>query len=226
MVSIFACIALLVNSSFVDLRNDHFRFHGYFGNQPLEEGKNYFCASKNDSISVSMCRFYVSDVQLFSGSFFLGTYDFTLVDLLTKGAGDFDFPFYSEGDVTEIRFNLGIDSTTNANGVGGGVLDPTKGMYWSWQSGYVNMKLEGKCNQCTKGRGEFQYHLGGYAAPYNALRQVVLKVNKDNGDFDINVDVEQFFTRTDMKGVDHVMSPSAKAVELAGNAATMFSVSE
>jgi hypothetical protein len=42
-----------------------------------------------------------------------------------------------------IQFNLGLDSLTNVSGALGGDLDPTKGMYWTWQNGYVNFKLQG-----------------------------------------------------------------------------------
>ena len=36
-----------------------------------------------------------------------------------------------------LTFNIGVDSAKNMQGVHGGDLDPTKGMYWTWQSGYI-----------------------------------------------------------------------------------------
>lgn len=129
------------------------------------------------------------------------------------------------GGITSVRFYLGIDSSTNVAGVGQGDLDPTKGMYWAWQSGYINMKLEGNSKLCSKTKNEFQYHLGGYAAPNNALQLIELKLD-GNGRYNVKVDVEQFFTRTDMRQIAHVMSPSIKAVELSAHAAKMFSIIE
>ena len=43
----------------------------------------------------------------------------------------------------KIQFNLGIDKQTNLDGVKGGDLDPLKGMYWTWNTGYINIKIEG-----------------------------------------------------------------------------------
>ena len=39
---------------------------------------------------------------------------------------------------------LGVDSVLNYNGVHEGALDPINGMYWTWQTGYIHCKLEGK----------------------------------------------------------------------------------
>ena len=69
--------------------------------------------------------------------------------------------------------NLGIDSITNVSGAMGGVLDPSLGMYWTWQSGYINAKLEGVFWKDGLG-SEFQFHLGGYASPFNSYRKISL----------------------------------------------------
>ena len=48
----------------------------------------------------------------------------------------------------QIQFDLGTDSLTNVSGAFGGDLDPVKGMYWTWNSGYINFKLEGTYPLC------------------------------------------------------------------------------
>jgi len=58
-----------------------------------------------------------------------------------------------------IRLTLGVDSTTNAAGVHCCALDPANGMYWSWQSGYIQFKLEGKEKDGTA----LNLHLGGFS---------------------------------------------------------------
>jgi len=216
---------MMFSTSFVGLRYVAVTFNGTFGKQELLPGRKYACVSENDSISVSTCRFYVSKVELLSDGVVQDQLDYKLVDLFDSTQTRISFLYSTYSAVTSIRFQLGIDSTTNVAGVGEGDLDPVKGMYWAWQSGYINMKLEGTSKLCEKDRNEFQYHLGGYASPYNSLQTIELKVDNSN-DIQVNVDVEQFFSRTDMKSISHVMSPSVKAVELAGNAAKMFSISE
>jgi len=112
-----------------------------------------------------------------------------------------------------IGFNFGIDSITNTSGAMGGDLDPTRGMYWAWQSGYINLKLEGKSNLChTRGR-EFSFHLGGYKAPYLAMQTIKTDV-KDQDNITILVQLDQFLNATDLAKQNSVMIPGAEAVEL------------
>ena len=56
----------------------------------------------------------------------------------------------------------------------GGDLDPTKGMYWAWQSGYINFKMEGSCSQCLATKNNFEFHLGGYQQPFYAMQTIEL----------------------------------------------------
>jgi len=58
-----------------------------------------------------------------------------------------------------VRLTLGVDSLTNAAGVHCCALDPANGMYWSWQSGYIQFKLEGKEKDGTT----LNLHLGGFS---------------------------------------------------------------
>lgn len=58
-----------------------------------------------------------------------------------------------------VRLTLGVDSITNAAGIHCCALDPANGMYWSWQSGYIQFKLEGKEKDGTA----LNLHLGGFS---------------------------------------------------------------
>lgn len=216
----------MINTSFMSIADEQITFTGYFGDQPLVQNKKYYCASQGDSVSIAACRFYISDVALYVNNMAVSGNGPHLIDLFDSTARRVEMAPYGVDKITELRFNLGIDSITNVAGAGAGDLDPTKGMYWAWQSGYINMKLEGSSKLCAKSRGEFQYHLGGYAAPYNALKRVALKVEHYNGQYHVRVDVQKFLEQADLKGLSTVMSPSAKAVELAGHAVKMFSLEE
>jgi hypothetical protein len=121
-----------------------------------------------------------------------------------------------------LKFDLGIDSLTNVSGAMGGDLDPTKGMYWTWQSGYINFKLEGKSHQCQNPKREFQYHLGGYQKPFDALQAVSLKTASKDVVM-IRFDVKQFMEFADLAKEDHIMSPGAGAVKLSIAASFCFS---
>jgi len=124
---------------------------------------------------------------------------------------------------TKIKFNLGIDSITNVSGAMGGDLDPTKGMYWTWQSGYINLKLEGKSKLCKTRNNEFQFHLGGYQNGDNALQTIILNVS-ENKEIDILIDIEQFVAAIDLSEQNQIMSPGKKAVLLSEKFSKIFSI--
>ena len=61
----------------------------------------------------------------------------------------------------KISLLFGIDSAIQMGGVGTGALDPQRGMYWTWQTGYVQWKMEG----AIRVNGEehpLELHLGGF----------------------------------------------------------------
>jgi hypothetical protein len=61
---------------------------------------------------------------------------------------------------------LGIDSIQTVRTDFMGVLDPIHGMFWTWNSGYINVKIEGTSQRSTQRNHLFQMHLGGFSAPY------------------------------------------------------------
>lgn len=77
------------------------------------------------------------------------------------------------GDYDAVSFTIGIDSAGVLEGAAGGILDPvTNQMFWSWNAGYVAVKLEGQ-SPASPGRafgntidtsvtGGFAYHIGGW----------------------------------------------------------------
>lgn len=120
-----------------------------------------------------------------------------------------------------IRFYVGIDSITNVSGAMGGDLDPVKGMYWSWQSGYINFKAEGRSNTCNNPKKEFQLHLGGYMAPGKALQEVSLRVQQKPA-ICLQFDLLRFLQASGLEKRSHLMSPGPAAVKLSGLVAQCF----
>lgn len=89
------------------------------------------------------------------------------------------------GDYTGLEFMVGVDSLRSASPIAKrtGVLDAGgdmggDGMWWSWNSGYVFVKLEGS-SPVAAGLGKFYYHIGlygGYDKPtVNNTR--IVKIN-------------------------------------------------
>jgi hypothetical protein len=122
-----------------------------------------------------------------------------------------------------IRFHLGIDSLTQVSGAYGGVLDPTSGMYWAWQSGFINVKIEGESTLCSTRQNKFKFHLGGYFAPFNTLQ--VLEFESKRGKLPtIFVDLQRYFSALDLMTTNEVMSPSKTSVSLASQVKNSFFV--
>ncbi len=83
---------------------------------------------------------------------------YRLLDFSNRSSMNFSIPINNQ-KASYIRLTLGVDSVTNAAGVHCCALDPANGMYWSWQSGYIQFKLEGK----DKSGQALNLHLGGFS---------------------------------------------------------------
>lgn len=73
-----------------------------------------------------------------------------------------------------ISFTIGVDSSRNVSGAQTGSLDPVKGMFWTWNSGYIMAKLEGTSPLSNQPNGKFEYHIGGFKGIENAIRKPLL----------------------------------------------------
>ncbi|MFM2207791.1 MAG: hypothetical protein RL213_1766 [Bacteroidota bacterium] len=166
------------------------------------------------NIRANACRFYVGDIILFK--------DHTEVcripppRLIDLSEGTAALPVSPEcpGDFNRIVFSLGIDSLTNAGGVMGGDLDPANGMYWTWQSGYINFKLE------TDSPAK-RFHIGGYRRPYDSLRKVDLVLPEGKNSI-ITFDIDRFLESVPDTVPSDVMSPGPNACLLADRIVAAF----
>lgn len=200
-------------------------FQPVYGNEKLELGKKYLSTDKRDSVQIDLLRFYISDVAVLSNrkTNWREENSFHLVDASENRSLQLTFETLPNIEFNEISFNLGIDSITNVSGAMGGDLDPTKGMYWTWQSGYINFKLEGESSLSKAKGNEFQYHLGGYQFPFATCQKIELKTtNKEL--ITINVDVEKMLSAMDISQFTHIMSPGKEAVLISEKIAKQFIV--
>jgi hypothetical protein len=123
----------------------------------------------------------------------------------------------------KIKYQVGVDSLTNVSGAMGGDLDPTKGMYWAWNSGYINFKLEGIYEDCPTRKNKFQFHIGGYVQNVASVQDLEHKT-KEGKRIVVNVQVDQFLETLNLEEEHTLMSPSRKAVKFAERAAFIFKV--
>lgn len=205
-------------------KNIELKFSSSFGtdNISLNDTTSFF--SKKDSIEISSIRFYCSNIQFLKDGkkIWEEKSSYYLIDIAKDNSCKLNLSVPQNISYDEVKFNLGIDSLTNEMGAMGGDLDPTKGMYWAWNSGYINFKLEGKSSKCKTRNNEFKFHIGGYLFPYNALQVIKLPVNNATN-ITVDLDVTKFLASINLTEVNHIMSPSAKAMVMAQNIAKSFS---
>jgi hypothetical protein len=132
-----------------------------------------------------------------------------LINVLDSSRCYFSLPNLQSCETDSITFNLGIDSLTNVSGAYEGDLDPMNNMYWTWQSGYINLKFEGSIDDGVIR----EYHLGGYAYPNNALQKVSLEMNS-SGNTIIYIHLEDFIHSIPDSIPFKFMTPDPKAVYL------------
>jgi len=201
-------------------------FYPAFGNSDLVLADSVYKLKSGDSIRFETLKFYISNIELLYGdkTVWKEENSFHLLDAANEKSLHISLTGAPNIPVIEIKFNVGIDSVTNVSGVMGGDLDPTKGMYWTWQSGYINFKLEGKSNMSKSRNNEFQFHLGGYEFPFNSCQTIVL--NSTSAKPTITIDIERFVNEIDFANENHIMTPGKEAVLLSKKLVSVFSIKE
>lgn len=192
--------------------------------EKLELNKNY--SSTNDTLQLKTLKFYLSDLEIVyqNGLFFKEKNRYHLIDIESKESLHFSIP-KSNNPISKVIFSIGIDSTASVSGALSGDLDPSKGMYWAWQSGYINMKIEGISKSCKTRKNKFQFHIGGYLEPFYAIRNFNCNYNINQmGRITIKVDLAQLFDDVKLSETNTIMIPGNEAIKIADLTSKMFSV--
>ena len=203
----------------------YIHFAPTFGVRQIDLSDSAFAVNENSKFAIEVLKFYVADFRFLNKGKEVGREknSYHLVDASIKSTLDFKISAPLQKEFDQLVFNLGIDSATNVSGVLGGDLDPTKGMYWTWQSGYINFKLEGTSNLCKTRNNEFQFHLGGYQYPYSSIQEVSL-LTKNDKSITIKLDIEKAMNGIDLSKQDHIMSPKSEAVVLSNKFSKAFTI--
>jgi len=208
-------------------KKDNFplRFTIKYENESLVQNKKYKSSTK-DTLQIESFRFYVSNIKLIlkDNSVISEVNSYHLIDLEEPNSQLIYLPKKSNLEIKKVVFSVGIDSASSVSGALSGDLDPTKGMYWAWQSGYINFKIEGKSSSCKTRNNAFQFHVGGYLKPNYAIRTIELEPRISN--FKINVDLSRLFNQIKLSETNSIMIPGSKSMDLADKAKSMFSISE
>jgi len=198
--------------------------------KPILNGKQLFLDSaglyqvNSNRIVISKLKFYVGALDIVDHKKGLVKIDssYHLVDFANPKSTKFQLDDKEKVLANGLRFELGVDSTTNVSGAYGGDLDPTLGMYWTWQSGYINFKLEGFYTIENK-KKKFEYHLGGYLNPFETVQEIQLD-KLPSSEIVIVLDIEKFLKSIPTGLPTKIMSPGENAKLLSELLTPIFSI--
>jgi hypothetical protein len=197
-----------------------------FNNADIELNKNYV-STTNDTLSFETIKFYLTDFQIHykDNSIYKETNSYHLVDIEKPESLNFTLNNMHSKKIESIQFNIGVDSLANVSGANGGDLDLQNGMYWAWQSGYINMKIEGTSKSCATRNNKFHFHVGGYIQPNNAMRTINIKYNSNyKNQINLVMDLGKLFSEIHLKETNTIMIPGKEAMKMADLLTTIFSI--
>lgn len=201
--------------------------HLNFQNEPLVLDDKKYVTKTNDTVTITKMKFYLSNIvlELEDGTQYKESNSFHLVDAETLSSLEFNLKNVPDIKIKKIGFAVGIDSKNSISEKFDGDLDPALGMYWAWNTGYINMKLEGKSSSCTTVKKEFQFHIGGYLPKQNALQEIELKID-ENQIINIEVELSKWLDSLSLKETNSIMIPGEKAIAMARIYKNIFEIKQ
>ena len=201
--------------------------HLNFQNEPLVLKDKKYVTKTNDTVAITKMKFYLSNIvlELEDGTQYKESNSFHLVDAETLSSLEFYLKNVPDIKIKKIGFAVGIDSKNSISEKFDGDLDPALGMYWAWNTGYINMKLEGKSSSCTSVKKEFQFHIGGYLPKQNALQEIELKID-ENQIINIEVELSKWLDSLTLKETNSIMIPGENAMAMARIYKNIFEIKQ
>ncbi|MBL0253871.1 MAG: hypothetical protein IPQ27_02450 [Chitinophagaceae bacterium] len=175
-----------------------------------------------ETYSVSKLKYYLSNFSIGS-KVDAGIY---LIDAFAADSVILQLPLNAKGI---LHFQLGVDSMYNCSGAQSGALDPLNGMFWTWNTGYINFKLEGYSAFSSTNIKNIEYHIGGYAGENKTMRKIQLPYSlpKKTQDIYIQFNLDNFWKSSSAFKIAElpvITSPGKNAKTVADNFSALFSI--
>ncbi|MFA9214823.1 MAG: MbnP family protein [Candidatus Methylacidiphilales bacterium] len=172
--------------------NLNITFNNTVAGIPLQIKDTQFTNAASNKYTVTILKYYVTNISLVdenNNEFFAKNYN--LIDIEEPLQNTISIKNIPTGKYTKMKFILGVDSLRNTSGLQDGFLDPSYGMIWTWNTGYIFYKHEGRYTSAFDGVKPLRLHLG--TSPARGYVQVALPtINIGNSannltiDFDLN----------------------------------------
>ena len=210
-------------------------FRHFVGSDSLIFKTKEYVNELGQKYTVTKFKYYISNIQLIndSGKVF-SSEEYFLINEDEPQSKGFSVKDVPPGNYKTLSFIIGVDSLRNCSGLQEGALDPIKGMFWAWNTGYIFLKLEGASESSTAQGGIFEYHIGGFKEPVNAIRKISLEMDSlifsdevpDSKKIFIKADISQILKQPVSIDVSTmpVVSDMTNAELVANNYSDMFSL--
>jgi hypothetical protein len=219
------------NSTILELEFEH-----KVDNQSLVFSSQSYTNHNGDTYNITMFKYYVSNFSLIdeNGNTVTLPLTYHIIDASNPDSEKIKL-LLPAGNYKAINFMLGVDSLHNVSGAQTGALDPDKGMFWDWNTGYIFFMMEGASPQAAN--NQLRFHVGGFKGANNAIRvistgfnsnKLSAQVNKEC-EIKMNVNVSEVFKNPhtiSFSALSTIHMPGGNAVKMADNYQNMFSVRE
>ena len=180
----FSIAAIMVAMSFKSIPAQTkliIKFENYVGEKRLALDTATYVNDLGQTFTVTNFKYYISNIELESYNTkksFVNQSSY-LIRQDDENTWIVEIDGIPADSYRSISFMIGVDSLHNCSGAQSGALDPINGMFWTWNTGYIFMKLEGKSPASKQPGHIFEYHIGGYKEPTNFIRSASLTFPKE-----------------------------------------------
>lgn len=190
-------------------------------------------------LQYDLVTMYISNITFTPVSGAPVTLDTVLFVASNAGPLNFDLGSLPTNDYTQLSFNLGIDSSINHSDPAiyplGHPLSLSSGSFWTWNSGYIFMKIEASVDTSTAQTAGYTRNLTQHLGTDPMLRTVSLPLNvsvlntTDSINIELDLLLSELLNGMDLKGgtdlSSHTSNNLPTATKLANNIPNAFVVS-
>lgn len=136
-------------------------FENVVDNAAVKIGPMSYLNAAGNAYSVDLLKYYVSNFTFVRVDDSLVSFQkYLLVDASDSATWHITLDSIPNGIFKAIRFYIGVDSAHNHTLAQDGALDPSKGMIWDWNTGYIFYKHEGFYKDASGTSRPLTLHLG------------------------------------------------------------------
>ena len=212
-------------------------FDHEFDGQPFRaDTSTFYTLSNGENLRFARFDYYISNIelQLADGTWWAQEESYHIIHA-SRTKPSIKIPALKEGEITGVRYMIGVDSVRNFSGAQEGALSPSNGLFWSWNTGYIFVASEGICLERPEDSNFFIHHIGGFRAPFIGSRTVTFDLTdkviirgEATSTLNMKVEVNRFYEgpggRISVVQLQTLHTANETSSNIANNIATMFSV--